>query len=104
MPPGSGLHGGEFVDKGETFGLGPVERNVEPAARPMAALRRQYIPGDEVGVLAPRAADRCGHREHSRRPGPSRDDPARMPQVLVSATRNSASVFAFTSSRVTPSA
>src|SRR5258708_4912918 len=45
----------------KTLRLGPVQRDVEPAARPMAALRGEDGPGDEVGIFWKRATDRGTH-------------------------------------------
>src|SRR5205085_6781867 len=72
--------------------LGQLERDVEPAARQRAALRRQDIARDESGVVGTRGADRRQRPPHRRL------------YAFFSATRNSASVLDLTSSRVTPSA
>src|SRR3984893_12509743 len=90
VPPRLPLCGSDPLHKSKALRFGPVQRDVEPAARQGTALRRQDVAGDESGIV--RA---CG--------SPVTTIPCRT-HAFFSATRNSASVFDFTSSSVTPSA
>jgi hypothetical protein len=51
VPPRLPVCGGNPFYKGKALRFGPVQRNVEPAARPVPALRGHYRPCDKGGIV-----------------------------------------------------